>query len=559
MKTNQIIFIVIILLLIVGFSYFSVKYMYSENFMVDLHESRCIPGHELVWNDKDKKMNCKECEAGMYSCNGSKCKPCGYNQWSEKGATKCKTKSVCNNNLKDTRPTFENIEINDIPKNLLESLYSYEEQYIPSGTKSTEFKNNIKSLIKNNIKNNISTELDKGNDRECVKLNKCDLTQYSPNYITSYINDFTPNPDMRTIMNTKIFMEDLKCENLNKCLDNQYWYNYNTDGSSIDSMKYQQESDGVYSTDRQCKNLTNCEPGKYHHNRLNKVSDLYIEDRMCQDCDGKISDSPNYTDTPNQTICALQKKCEPGQYVNPKDISSVDGSLVIDKQIDCEPCGNFFYTDKANFDATCNEQTKCPAGKYDKKLPPTNKARIISGCDDCVCDTYTDGSSHVTKCAIQPTIGALGIGSVGYIGDAGGGWSGDYDVLCTTNKRMITENCDGDEYYQDEIGHRNPCKEHITCDKGELISPTNPVKTRMCEEISTQPYLENCSSPSGNCLYMPYVTHRVQEGLSQTKCPLKENKLLYEVPSKFTKEKIDCKSMRQIVREMENTDKNLII
>lgn len=554
MKTIQIIFIVIILLLIAGLSYFSVKHMYSENFNV---KSRCKPGHELYWNTENKKMECKECDAGMYSCNGFKCKPCSYNQWSEKGANKCNHKSVCNNNLKVTNPTFEKIEISDIPEELLDSLYSkVKKQHFPSQTKSTEFKNNVKSLIKNKIKYNISTESDKGNDRECVKLNKCDLMHYSPNYDTSYIKDDTGNA--KTDKDTKIFMEDLKCKKLYECNDNnkEYWYNYEPLDSGIDSMKNQQDNIGVFTTDRQCRNLTNCEPGKYH-NRLRKFSDFYIEDRNCQDCEGNIANNPNYTDKPNQTRCIPQEKCRPGEYVNKNDISPFGGSLVVDKQIDCEPCNNFFYTDKANFDVKCKEQNKCPAGKYDEKYPLKNRQRPINECKDCECDTYTDGSSHVTKCAIQPKIGTLGIGSVGYIGEAE--YDLNPDVKCTTDKRMITEVCDGDENYQDEIGHRNPCKDHITCGQGELISPINAVKSRTCNKISTKPYLENCSGESGECLYMPHITHRFQKGLSQPKCD-DENKLLYlNNPSKFTKEKVECKSMREAISEIENTDINLII
>lgn len=534
MKINIFILCLLFLIILGVLSYFSFKcvnnqpsidtFIGFDSDYISGSGSICEPGHELYYDKKTKKIECTPCKAGTYSPKGGKCRACPKRHWSEQGAKVCKQVIQCEKGY------YDDIEINDIDNSLLEELMNNKiseiQDIYPTISVTDETKKKIKKIIKNKIKYNVSNYVDKKSNINCKRLDICDKTKFSTNYDSNYIFDHTGTPGVAS--NKQIYMNNYECKDLQKCEGDtvdkgEYWSNWHMTSKGNKGMGYHDSDYGMYTTDRECTYLTNCNAGSYYDpNILDMKDGLPTMNRECNKCEGSIN-NPSYTDKPNQHSCIPQTKCSAGEYLDNQYMID-NNTIVTDKSIapGCTSCSDYTYTDEPNFAHKCEEQSKCLAGSYDIQKPPTNEKRQISDCANCECDTYTDGLSHVTKCEDQPIITKMGIGSIDYIGkdefDQGKG-------KCTTNRRMEVEDCDGDTNYQNEKNHRNACKEHITCDPGELISPINPIQTRSCKAIP------ECKQT--DCVYMPYVTHRVQEGLPQPNCG--EGSVLNPPPGKNLK------------------------
>ena len=184
-----------------------------------------------------------------------------------------------------------------------------------------------------------------------------------------------------------------------------------------------------------------------------------------------------------------QINCE----IHPTDI------LPKNRRIDCVECGQYTYIEEERHrNRVCENQPMCDLGTHysgDPTEAVTGLRTSRGECITCAPDTYIGPPDQfeqhrIERCIDQPLL-QKGQCAVNY----------NPDNVVT---KMVTKLADGDDTYQDETDHRNPCKTHIRCSPGEQISPTDPIQTRQCIELE-----QSDNTILKDIKYIDRVTHRV--------------------------------------------------
>ena len=459
------------------------------NYQLCIPNLTCQAGKRLKVN-VNNNISCGNCPAGTYSENGI-CKNCGYGEYSREGSSNCNEKTTC---LKDD-DKFVNITIPVETNDLLDSFN------LDSKTKK-QLKFNLKKDLYNlnNTSNNNCQDLSKCDDNEMVTnfhdyTSEIMLENNFNNFFDNYHND---NSDTKPVLSEDpIRFNNYQCEVLHNCNENQFISNWE---------EHKQKIDDMYHIDRVCTDLTNCEKGTYitemvseDYPVINQIDgkEILTHDRECISCS-----EYEYTDRTNQVKCQTQPVCNKGELY-PGDPENKD------RLVNCSDCQEHTYQDQSNHRVkSCKSQPLCAPG-YKYPGDPKNRDFKVTSCIQCKPDTYQDQFNHREEsCIPQPTLG-LGEGALGYDPTLLGGI-----------QQIQKEDCDGHTTYQDEVSHRNPCKTHIVCDKGELINDPTPTASRICNEIE----LDSSNYYQGHG-YMDKENHREIIALTQPTC--EENKVLF--------------------------------
>ena len=173
------------------------------------------------------------------------------------------------------------------------------------------------------------------------------------------------------------------------------------------------------------------------------------------------------------------------------------------RMLDCIDCGKYSYmSDETHRNIACLSQPECNLG-YKYPGDPTGLDSKVS-CQECPLNTYIgppdeNGLHRREKCIDQPIL-QKGQCSVNY--------TPDYRIA-----RMTIKDADGDETYQDEDDHRNPCLTHKKCEKGEKISPIDRNAPRNCIELNQHP-----DTLLKDVFYIDKNNHRITAPVQNQEC-----------------------------------------
>ena len=485
----------------------------------------CEPGQEIVVNENNV-AECKNCKEGYFGTNGIRCDKCplidkdgevfnpsineseiNFNsnylrQISEPGATACVNRdSLCAEN------EYENIQIPTKAAKLLQQNYGYNpgndgsnpgndgsnpgnDGYNPindgynPGNDGSNPVNYSPGFDMNLFKHKLSNY--KNSNRECNKLEKCDnKTQYATNFGENQIKMTSPTSGD----DITLYFDQYNCSDLSVCDPTGYVSNFNM----MESGK--SYADGMYISNRICDPLTNCQEGEFVETTVQVQGDQNVSDRLCNECDINT-----YTDKPNMKQCVDQPLCELGQKVKSQFDDGNGGVVKIDR-LECESCEDNTYqnTESRNFD--CISQTPCERGFYFSEDNQERSKTYPVPCKECPCDEYQpDVTTFVNSCKNQPIVTMPGFGVTDHYPSC------DNQDISFKSRSITIEQCDGDNTYQDNNQpHREKCKQHITCDRGELITSPDSTQTRMCQTI---PSYEIDSCDDSRCKKKAKVTHR---------------------------------------------------
>ena len=500
--------------------------------------SSCEGGQEFT-TDNNNFTQCEDCRAGYFSRNGVRCMKCGVNgdmpsnmPGDESGnnerdyaiapisgpkATACVDRAeFCGES------EYENL--GSLPDGLEQELIDMipiithpVDETLPSDVVLPPSEEQSRDIYLNRFKYKLSNK--KGTDRDCRTLQKCDLAdKYVTNFGDIY-NMYIPDTDARNLR-----YSPYECEDLTECDSSQYISNYDNMEQrrhAHEAPRYFGSGDqtrpaiNMYREDRICTDLTSCEAGNYVSNELDKDihSNLfYTNDRVCGGCG-----DDTYTDEPNMTGCIDQPYCELGERVKSEYAASqsADGdvpTLVKDNRLECEACDDYEYQDEVARAFACNPQSTCQAGRYYTEDDMAASKLYQVGCEECACDTYQDKAGFITECKNQPMVTSPGSGvSEEYPGC-------DLQNLDFKGNKIDISTCDGAINYQDtQSNHREQCKPHIYCGKGEIITEDTPITTRQCTTLPVYTQ-EECKKSDSNCRYTDQDAHRLKEGLRQPVC-----------------------------------------
>lgn len=460
--------------------------------------ANCQPGQETVVNENNV-AECKNCKQGYFGTNGLQCNRCpltdkdgqvfnppineseiDFNsnylrQTSEPGATACVNRdSLCAEN------EYEHIQIPTKAAKLLQQNYGYSP--VNDGVSLVNYRPEFNiNLFKHKLSNY------KGTNRNCSSLTKCNNnTQYVTNFGENEIKMTSPTSGDDVTLN----FDQYNCSDLTECdRDTEYVSNFNL----MESDKLY--ADNMYISNRICDPLTNCQEGKFVERTVQVQGDQNVSNRLCNECDINT-----YTDKPNMKQCVDQPLCELGQKVKSQFDDGNGGVVKIDR-LECESCEDNTYQDTQSRKFDCISQTPCNAGYYyDEDNQERSKTYQVQ-CKECPCDEYQpDVNSFASSCKKQPIVTRPGFGVTDHYPSC------DNQDTSFKSQSINIEQCDGDDTYQDNTQpHREKCKQHITCDRGELITSQDSTQTRMCQTI---PSYELDSCDDSRCEYKAKVTHR---------------------------------------------------
>ena len=506
---------------------------------------KCDPGQE-IYKDETNFTTCRDCPAGFYSRYGRQCLPCGFEQVtdgdeiklvSEPKATACvKRSDYCSNGK------YEQLDLYKAVQNEFDEMY-------PAPPKVTN-----------------------PNNDEYV-------TNYYSSLYLPYDNDnFDWNDSDINDVSTVVRFDDYKISDLKKCKDDQYVSNY--DFMETDK-KYTKD---MYTVDRECQKLTDCQPGNFIKVTKQVKDKQNISNRSCEECDNNF-----YSHKINQPKCLEQPFCKSGERVvgekmNTKPVMNPETdegnypeitSFSKTKKLECEDCDNFMYQPKQTHRSIyCDLQSPCSKGHY---FPEDNakeaKKRKVD-CKECENDTYQPVNGKVTtscnnlndtkcnqpnkdsyplKCIKQPMVTKPGYCLEEKYPDG----DEDEQTIGFKSRRINIITANGDEFYQDRTdAHRDQCKEHKTCNRGELISQITPVATRNCVPIPTY-NLQHCEDKKVDCKYMDEENHRDMEAKDHPKCTNASGSLVvvkydddgetiyHPKSNEFTKYEAECKTSEE--------------
>lgn len=176
------------------------------------------------------------------------------------------------------------------------------------------------------------------------------------------------------------------------------------------------------------------------------------------------------------------------------------------EQITCKYCPKYEYQDSSiHREKICKTQPVCNNGEYYGPVVPEKDRTTLKSCSACSePHTYVDINNHrLESCYTQPVLSMT---------ECAVNYNPTEHTL-----RLIPTTPTGDEYYTDAQinGHRENCKTQPVCNKGQLISPPNPLQRRTCNDITGRKNCENYFIEYG---YMDKTNHREQVAKTNPVC-----------------------------------------